>query len=141
MNIPGLALAALGGTFASFVVGALIFWLAPGLVKEAHRYPAVYRPQDALMARMPLALASTYLAVLAAAVLYSMVRPGSSPAADGARFGALLGLFVVCASALHNYVNLNIGLKLALGQAAAHFAQWLAVGVAVALIYRPLPAL
>jgi len=30
----------------------------------------------------------------------------------------LIGIFAVCA-VLHNYVNLNIGLKLALGQAVA----------------------
>jgi hypothetical protein len=39
---------------------------------------------------------------------------------------------------LHNYVNLNIGLKLALGQAAAYFFQWTIVGIVIGLIYRPL---
>jgi hypothetical protein len=39
---------------------------------------------------------------------------------------------------LHNYVNLNIGLKLALGQAVTYFFQWTIVGIVIALIYKPL---
>jgi len=44
---------------------------------------------------------------------------------------------VVCAFVLHNYVNLNIGLKLALEQAVAYFLQWTIVGIVIGLIYRP----
>jgi uncharacterized membrane protein len=52
--------------------------------------------------------------------------------------GVLIGIFVVCAFVLHNYVNLNIGLKLALGQAVAYFVQWAIVGIVIGLIYKPL---
>ena len=45
---------------------------------------------------------------------------------------------VVCAFVLHNYVNLNIGLKLALEQAVAYFVQWTIVGIIIGLIYKPL---
>jgi hypothetical protein len=38
---------------------------------------------------------------------------------------------------LHNYVNLNIGLKLTLQQCALYFLEWLVVGIAIGLIYRP----
>lgn len=54
------------------------------------------------------------------------------------RFGVLLGIFVVCAFVLHNYVNLNIGLKLALGQAVAYFLPWTIIGIVIGLIYKPL---
>jgi hypothetical protein len=37
---------------------------------------------------------------------------------------------------LHNYVNLNIGLKLALGQAVAYFIQWTVIGIVIGLIYK-----
>jgi uncharacterized membrane protein len=49
--------------------------------------------------------------------------------------GVLIGIFVVCGFVLHNYVNLNIGLKLALGQAVAYFVQWMIVGIVIGLIY------
>jgi hypothetical protein len=55
--------------------------------------------------------------------------------AEGARLGVLIGIFVVCALVLHNYVNLNIGLKL--GQAAAYFVQWTIIGIVIGLIYKP----
>jgi len=57
---------------------------------------------------------------------------------EGARLGVLIGIFVVCGFVLHNYVNLNIGLKLALMQAAAYFLQWTIVGIVIGLIYKPL---
>ena len=42
MNYARLALAALGGTVASFVFGGLIFFIVPWLIKEAHKYPGVF---------------------------------------------------------------------------------------------------
>jgi uncharacterized membrane protein len=57
---------------------------------------------------------------------------------EGARFGILIGIFVVCAFVLHNYVTLNIGMKLTLGQAVTHFVQWTIVGTIIGLIYKPL---
>jgi hypothetical protein len=38
---------------------------------------------------------------------------------------------------VHNYVNLNIGLKLTVQQAVAYFIEWLVVGIVLGLIYRP----
>ena len=55
----------------------------------------------------------------------------------GARLGVLIGIFAVC-NVLHNYVNLNIGAKLAVGQAAAYLVQWTIVGIVIGLIYKPL---
>jgi len=36
------------------------------------------------------------------------------------------------------YLALDIGLKLAPGQAAAYFVQWTIVGVVIGVIYKPL---
>ena len=138
MNYSRLALAALGGTVASFAFGFLVFWLVPALFNEAHKYPAVFRPKEEMNAVMPIGLAATFMAILIAAVIYAMMRHGGSGAVEGAHFGVLIGLFVVCASVLHNYVNFNIGLKLALGQAVAYFLQWTIVGLVIGLIYKPL---
>jgi hypothetical protein len=46
-------------------------------------------------------------------------------------------VFAVCAFVVHNYVNLNIGLKLTCEQAAAYFVEWVATGIVIGLIYRP----
>ena len=138
MNYSSLALAALGGTVASFAFGFLVFWLVPGLIKEGHKYPAVFRPKEEMMKVMPVGFAASFISILVAAIIFAMNHQGGAGTAEGARFGVLLGLFVVFAFVLHNYVNLNIGLKLALGQAVTYFIQWTIVGIVIGLIYKPL---
>jgi len=138
MNYSSLGLAALGGTVASFASGFLVFWLVPGLINEAHKYPAVFRPKEEMMTVMPIGIVATFISILVVAIIFAMIHPGGSGTTEGARFGVLIGIFVVCAFVLHNYVNLNIGLKLALGQAVAYFVQWTIIGIVIGLIYKPL---
>jgi hypothetical protein len=138
MNYLSLGLAAVGGTVASFAFGFLVFWLVPGLIKEGHKYPAVFRPKEEMMKVMPIGFAATFISILVAAIIFAMIHRGGSGATEGARFGVLIGIFVVCAFVLHNYVNLNIGLKLTLMQAAAYFVQWTIIGIVIGLIYKPL---
>ncbi len=138
MNYSRLGLAALGGTFASFAFGFLVFWLVPALINEGHKYPAVFRPREEMKTVMPIGIVATFIAILVVAIIFAMIHQGGSGPTEGARLGVLIGIFVVCAFVLHNYVNLNIGLKLALGQAVAYFFQWTIVGIVIGLIYKPL---
>lgn len=138
MNYARLALATLCGTVASFAFGFLMFWLLPGPMQEARKYPDVYRNPEEMNTVMPIGFAASVIAILLAAIIFAMMHPGGAGLTEGARFGALLGLFVVCTSVLHNYVNLNIGLKLTLIQAVAYLAQWTITGVVIGLIYKPL---
>jgi hypothetical protein len=138
MNYSRIGLAALGGTVAYFAFGFLVLWLLPALINESRKYPAVYRTQEEMKPVMPVILVATFIAVVVVAILFAMIHQGESSTVEGARFGVLIGVFVVCALALHNYVNLNIGLKLTLEQAAAYFVQWTIVGIVISLIYRPL---
>ena len=138
MNYLRLGLAAFSGMVASFAFGFLVLLLVPALIEEGHKYPAVFRPKEEMFTVMPIGLVATFIAILVAAIIFAMIHRRGSSATDGARFGVLLGIFVVCAFVLHNYVNLNIGLKLALGQAAAYFFQWTIIGIVIGLIYKPL---
>ncbi len=138
MNYSRLGLAALGGTVASFAFGFLVFWLVPALINEAHKYPAVFRPKEEMKTVMPIGIIANFIAILVVGIMFAMIHQGGSGLTEGARFGVLIGIFVVCAFVLHNYVNLNIGLKLALGQAVAYFIQWTIIGIAIGLIYKPL---
>ena len=70
------------------------------------------------------------------AVLYARGDRDGSGLADGTRFGARIGVFVVCAFVAHNYVNLNFGLKLMVMQAGAYFVQWTVAGTAIGLLYK-----
>jgi hypothetical protein len=136
MNYSRLGLAALGGMIASFAFGFLVLGLVPALIEEAHKYPAVFRPQEEMMTVMPVGIVATFIGILVVAVIFAMIHRGGSGLMEGARLGVLFGILAV-SNVFHNYMNLNIGLKLALGQAAAYFLQWTIIGIVVGLIYKP----
>ena len=138
MNYSRLGLAALGGTVASFAFGFLVLWLVPALFDEARKYSAVFRPKEEMMTVMPIGLVATFISILVVAIIFAMIHQGGSGTTEGARLGVLIGIFVACAFVLHNYVNLNLGLKLTLMQAVAYFLQWTIVGIVIGLIYKPL---
>ncbi|MGC1684481.1 MAG: hypothetical protein WA734_02565, partial [Candidatus Acidiferrales bacterium] len=97
MNIARIALASLGGFVAYFVIGGLAFVLIPSLKTEFLKYPAVYRGHEGQMSNMPLGMIAIYLATLVLAVMYAMLYGGGSGVVEGARFGALIGAFVIFA--------------------------------------------
>ena len=66
-----------------------------------------------------------------------MVYSGGRGVVEGARFGALIGVFAIGSLVVHNYVNLNIGLKLTVQQSIAYFVQWVIVGIVIGLVYKP----
>jgi hypothetical protein len=77
------------------------------------------------------------IGIVVVVVLYAKIYPAGGGIESGASLGALIGIFTVCIFVIHNYVNLNIGLKLTLYQSIAYFIQWVIVGAAIGLIYKP----
>jgi hypothetical protein len=137
MNYARLALAAVAATIFDAVYGFVVYGML--LAPEFGRYPGVYRSNEAGMAFLPLMFAGLFIAIVAVAVVYAKGYEGGSGAAEGARFGFLLGVFVVFAFVAVNYAVLNIGRKIAVMTAAAGFVEWLAIGLVIGLIYRPAP--
>lgn len=138
MNVARILLAAVGAFVAYFALGFVAFGLVPVLRSEFLKYPAVYRSQDSMKIVMPAGMMAMLVAMVVLAILYAMIWQPGSGLGQGARFGALIGVFAICAFVMHNYVNLNIGLTLTLQQSAAYFVEWLVVGMVIGLIYRPL---
>lgn len=137
MNFSRWMLATLGATVAYFAFGFLVFGVLPHLKAEFAKYPNVYRTPETMQGVMPVGMAAMLLSILVLVVLYAMVYRGGSGFVEGARFGALIGFFAVCAFVFHNYVNLNIGWKLTVEQAVAYFVEWTVVGIVIGLIYKP----
>lgn len=135
MNYTRICFAGLGAFVVYFILGGLFFTLTP-MVDEFRKYPAVYRTQESMKNTWPLGIAGMLLSMMVLAVLYAMVYRGGSGFAEGARFGALIGLYALGSFVLHNYVNLNIGLTLTIQQGVAYFVQWTVVGVVIGAIYR-----
>jgi hypothetical protein len=140
MNYTRVFLAALGGFVAYFVLGGVAFGLLPTLKTEFQKYPAVYRSQEGIKAVMPAGMAAMLVGMLVLAILYASMYRGGSGLLEGARFSALIGVFAICAFVIHNYVNLNIGITLTIQQSVAYFLEWVATGIAIGLIYKPLAA-
>jgi hypothetical protein len=137
MNWMRIALAALGAFVAYFAAGGVMFVSMPWLKTEFMKYPAVYRSQEGIKSVMPAGMAAMFVSMVVLAVIYAMIYRGGAGVMEGARFGALIGVFAMGAFTVHNFVNLNIGLKLTVGQSVAYFVEWVMVGIGIGVIYRP----
>jgi len=137
MNYPRIALGAFCAFVAYMALGSLFFGAMKSLRNEFMKYPAVYRNQEGQMSHMPLGMVAMFLSMVVLAVLYAMLYKGGSAVAHGAVFGALIGLYAIGSFVLHNYVNLNIGLRLTVASAIAYFIEWVAVGIVIGLVHRP----
>ena|SRR2546425_4210865 len=131
MNYRRIVIAALAATVVYYVYGFLVEGLL--IRKDFSPYSAVYRSADTVMGYMPLGFACTLIATFVIAIIYAN-GPG---AAEGFRFGVLVGIFVLCTFVEANYVTLNIGRKLALELAASTLVQWTTVCVVIGAIYKP----
>jgi hypothetical protein len=125
VNYARIALASLGAMVAYFVYGFAMFAAWPSMKTEFMKYPNVYRPKDEMMKVMPYGMVAILIAIAGGGIV------------SGICLGALIGLFSVCTFAIHNYINLNIGLTLTIYQSIAYFIQWVIVGAAIGLIYKP----
>ena len=136
MNYSRLSLATLAATVAYFAFGTLVWVLVPAMKEEAGKFPALFRPHEEMKRVAPVGLIGTLIAVLVVTLLFARIYPQGAGAADGLSFGAFIGAFVVCGFVLHNYANLNIGLKLTALQGVGLFIEWVIVGIVIALVYR-----
>ena len=136
VNYGRILLAAIGGFVAYFAFGFLVFGALPLLREEYAKYPTVYRNQDGIKRAMPIGTAAMFVAIAVLAGLYAMSCQRGFGPLEGARFGALIGLFAVCSFVLHNHVNLNIGWALTWKQAIAYFIEWTIVGTVIGWIYK-----
>jgi len=137
VNYTHIALASLGATVAYFVFGFIMFAALPAMKSEFMKYPEVYRSRESMMKVMPYGMVAIPISIVVVAILYAKIYPAGGGIASGACLGAVIGVFSVCTFVIHNYVNLNIGLVLTLYQGICYFIQWIIVGAAVGLIYKP----
>ena len=134
MNWTRIALSSVAALVAYFVYGGVVTGIF--LKKDYLPYAAVFRPADQIMKLFPFGIATTFLAIVVLTIVYARGASPDAGFAEGARFGALIGTFMMFSHVTHNYVNLNIGRKLAFEMAAAELVQWTLVGIVIGLIYR-----
>jgi hypothetical protein len=137
MNYSRLALAAA----AAWVVDGLYGFIVYGnlLAAEFAQYPGVFRPLEAMNAKMPFLFAGLLLAMAVATLIYAKGYEGGAGFPEGARFGALIGLFMAGVT-VGNYAVFNIGSRLAGSMVIAGLVEWTLVGIVIGLVYRPAPS-
>lgn len=134
MNYIRIALSAIAATVAYYLFGSIGGALFANYYSQ---YAAVFRPREMIVGYMPLGFAGTFIAALALTMIYAAAYRGKSGALEGLRFGALIGVFIIGAGVVHDFVILNVGLNLALVEASGQFFGWLLAGIVIGLIYRP----
>ena len=88
------------------------------------------------LAFLPLMFAGIFVAMVVATMIYTKGYEGGSGVAEGARFGFLLAVFIVCVFVGVNYATLNINRRITAMLAAAGFFEWLVAGIVIGLVYK-----
>ena len=136
MNYPRLVLAAVAALVTFFAWGFLTEgWL---IRKDFASSAALYRTSVLQMKYMPLGLASIFVALLVAVVLYAGWCSGTYGAVRGLQFGLLMGVFVACVHPISNLITMNMDKKLGLEIAASNAIGWVLAGLVIGLVYKPL---
>jgi hypothetical protein len=135
MNVTRIALAALAALVAYVAVGG-VFFAIPAMRTEFAKYPAVFRTGEAINSVMAVGMLGILLAIGAAATIFARLHPAGAGARAGLKFGVLLAVFQLGGLVIHNYMNLNIGWRVAMLQGVAYTAEWIVVGVVIGLVYR-----
>lgn len=135
MNYGRIVLAGFAATIVYFVVGGLV---AGTLAAKYYRqYTNVYRPQSEIMGYFPIGIGLMLLAMIVLAAIYARGYQGEGGAMDGAKFGLLIGLFIVGAVVGDEYVTLNIGTSLAIVMALGRLFSWTIAGTIIGVVYKP----
>jgi hypothetical protein len=135
MNTRRILMAAVAGFITFFIYGGLVFGKL--LAGDYHPYPNVYRSLNDMQQHMMVGMLCSIAAIVVLAVMYAKGYEGGSGAAEGVRFGLLIGIFAACTHIADNYVVLQIGGALAAKMAVASLGEWTLVGLVIGWVYRP----
>ena len=134
MNFGRVVAAAVAATVWDAIYGFCVYGVL--LAPQFAKYPNVYRSNEAGMAFLPLMFAGIFVAMVVATMIYVKGYEGGSGVAEGARFGFLLAVFIVCAFVGVNYATLNINKRITAMLAMAGFLEWLVAGIVIGLVYK-----
>lgn len=138
MNYIRILVAAVAATVVDAVYGFVVY--GNMLTPQFAAYPGVYRPQSAQGAYMPILFGGIFIAMLAASFIYAKGYEGGPGAAEGLRFGIVVGLLATGYSAIVSYAILNIGSRLGASMMWSSLIEWIVAGVVIGLVYQPAAA-
>jgi hypothetical protein len=135
MNYPRIAIAAIAATAVDAVYGFVVWGQV--LSGEFGRYPEIYRAGADQTAYLPLMFVGILVGMFFAAWIYAKGYEGGSGLVEGVRFGAVMGLLIGAYMAGVNYGIMRIGKRMALTYGVGWLGEWVLVGLAIGLVYKP----
>jgi hypothetical protein len=135
MNYGRLAIAAVVAAVVDMAYGYTVYGI--GMASQFAAAPGVFRPMDVVNGHIPLMALGTLVGMVAAVFIYAKGYEGGSGAAEGLRFGILVGVLMAGYVLVGDYVTMNIGRRLAASLAGGTLVEWGVVGAAIGLVYKP----
>jgi hypothetical protein len=135
MNYGRLIAAAVAATIVDAIYGFIVYGTL--LRNQFVAFSGVYRPEEQGVAYMPVLFGGILVAALAAAYIYAKGYEGGSGVAEGARFGAAIGLFAVGYATLVNFAVINVTAPFTAVMAIAALVEWIINGTVIGLVYKP----
>lgn len=135
MNVGRLALTAVVATIVDFIYGFVVYGNL--LTSEFAKYDNIFRPMDKQMAFLPMMFAGFLVAMFAVVMIYAKGYEGGSGIAEGVRFGFLIAVFEIGYVVVGNYAVMQLNRRLTGYMAIAALAEWIIVGIAIGLVYKP----
>jgi hypothetical protein len=134
MNYTRIVAAAVAATVVDALYGIVVWGQV--LRGEFARYPEIFRPSDD-QTTLPLMFLGVLAGMLFASWIYAKGYEGGSGLIEGLRFGGLMGLLVGFYMAGVNYGIMRIGKRMALTYAIGWVGEWVLVGLAIGVVYKP----
>jgi hypothetical protein len=126
-------LAAFVATIAYYVLG---FAAGPLMAAYFQSSAVALRGREAIIGYMPLGLLGTFVAMLVVTLLYAWSARNDPTVVQGTRLGLAIGIFVLCAGTVHEFVIFSVGLGFVVVEGVSALVQWTVAGTVVALVYK-----
>jgi hypothetical protein len=135
MNFARVAASALAAWAVSIPVGYVVNEI---LLKDLYTAnAAAMRPQEAIMANVPLGFVATLVGFFAFAYMYAKGYEGTNGPVEGIRFGVLVALLVCCFAIVWQYVVYPISGSMLAAMIVDIVAEMALYGAIVGAIYKP----
>ncbi len=135
MNYARIVIAAIAATVVDGIYGIAVWGQV--LSGQFGRYPGIYRSSADQTAYLPLMFVGIFVGMFFASWIYAKGYEGGSGLMEGVRFGAVMGLLIGAYIAGVNYGIMRIGRRMALTYGVGSLGEWILVGIAIGLVYKP----
>jgi hypothetical protein len=137
MNFARVAAAAVAAWIVSIPVGYVVNEI---MLKDVYlANAAAMRPQEAVMANLPLGFAATLVGFFAFAYMYAKGYEGTNGTVEGIRFGVLVAVMLSGFALIWQYIVYPISGSMAAAVVIDTFVEVALYGAIVGTIYKPAP--